>query len=79
MTTRLDRPLKREIELNGVPYTLTLAADGLKIVEKGKRKGTEYRWEQLLSGEVALVAGLRESINATASSETSASDGEPSD
>jgi len=32
MATRLDKPLKREIEVAGRPYMLTIAPEGLKLV-----------------------------------------------
>jgi hypothetical protein len=62
MTTRLDKAIKREIDFNGVPYTVTLSPEGLKIVEKGKRKGREMSWEELMSGSVSLEHGLRSSV-----------------
>ena len=63
MTTKLDKSIKREIEFNGVPYTVTLSPEGLKIVEKGKRKGQELSWEALMSGSAALAGDLKESIS----------------
>lgn len=50
MTTKLDKAIKREIEFNGVAYTITLSPDGLKIVEKGKRNGQELNWKTLIGG-----------------------------
>jgi hypothetical protein len=50
MTTKLDRPLKREIVVDEKPYTLTIDATGLKLVEKGRRNGTEVNWKQILVG-----------------------------
>ncbi len=49
MTTKLDRPLKREIVVDEKPYTLTIDANGLKLVEKGRRNGQEVSWKQILS------------------------------
>jgi hypothetical protein len=49
MTTKLDRPLKREIVVDEKPYTLTIDAAGLKLVEKGRRNGQEVSWKQILS------------------------------
>jgi hypothetical protein len=49
MTTKLERPLKREIVVDEKPYTLTIDANGLKLVEKGRRNGTEVSWKQVLS------------------------------
>ena len=50
MTTKLDRPLKREILINEKPYTLTIDADGLKLVEKGRRNGQSLSWKSVVSG-----------------------------
>ena len=58
MTTKLDKPLRREITIEERPYTLTVDADGLKLVEKGRRNGQELRWADLVSGNTALSAAL---------------------
>ena len=39
MTTKLDKPLKREVTVDDRAYTVTISPDGIKVVEKGKRKG----------------------------------------
>jgi hypothetical protein len=62
MATRLDKPLKREIEVSGRPYMLTIAPEGLKLVPKGKRKGQELSWDALVNGEAALAAALNASL-----------------
>lgn len=62
MTTRLQKPLKRELEIEGKPYTLTLTPEGLKLVEKGRRKGHEIRWSELVSGGTALAVALNASL-----------------
>jgi hypothetical protein len=49
MTTKLDRPLKREILIEEKAYTLTIDAAGLKLVEKGRRNGQEVSWKQILA------------------------------
>lgn len=64
MTTKLDKPIRREIEIDERPYTLTVDADGLRLVEKGRRKGVELRWQDLVSGDAALAAGLSASLQA---------------
>ena len=58
MTTALDRPLRRAITINGEPYVVTIAPEGLRLVRKGHRKGQEIPWQDILSGEVALRAQL---------------------
>jgi hypothetical protein len=62
MPTRLDKPLKRELEIDGEPYTLTITAEGLKLTRKGKRKGQELSWSDLVSGEAALATALNASL-----------------
>lgn len=62
MATRLDKPLKRELDLDGEPYTLTISPLGLKLVPKGKRKGHELAWKDLVSGQAALAVALNASL-----------------
>lgn len=62
MTTKLEGPLKRELEVEGSAYILTISTDGLKLVPKGKRKGQELAWKDLVSGEAALAAALNASL-----------------
>lgn len=57
--TPLDKPLRRELEIDGQPYTLTVDPDGLKLVEKGRRKGIALRWQDLVSGDAALATALQ--------------------
>lgn len=59
MTTKLDRPLKREIDVGGKPYTLTIAPDGMKLVEKGRRNGVDVAWRSLVSSD----SGSRSSVS----------------
>ena len=64
MTTRLDKPLKREIDVDGKPYTVTLDTDGVKVTEKGKRKGTSVSWRAIVSGDATLNESLNLSLKA---------------
>ena len=50
MATKLNKLLKREIEVDGKPYMVALSPDGLKLTEKGKRLGKEVSWKELLGG-----------------------------
>ncbi|MDH5834840.1 hypothetical protein [Luteimonas kalidii] len=60
--TPLDKPLRREVLIDGKPHTLTLDPDGLKLVPKGRRKGLELRWQDLVSGDAALATALQASL-----------------
>jgi hypothetical protein len=62
MTTKLGGTLKRELVVNGAPYTVTITNEGLKLVQKGRRKGYELEWASLISGEAALAAALNASL-----------------
>lgn len=64
MTTPLTGPLKRELTIDGVAYTLTVDPDGLKLVAKGHRKGHALAWSALVSGEAALATALTASLAA---------------
>ena len=62
MTTKLTNAFKRELDLNGDKYTLTVSPEGFKLVLKGKRKGVELNWSQLVNGEAALATALNASV-----------------
>ena len=64
MTTPLDRPLKREIEIRGAPYTLTITPHGMMLALKGRRKGFELAWDALVSGDAAIATALNASLTA---------------
>ena len=49
MTTKLDKPLKREVQIGEKANTLTIDPTGLKLVEKGHRKGIEVSWTEIAS------------------------------
>lgn len=63
MATKLDKALKREIEIDGKPYMLTISPEGMKLVPKGKRNGLEIAWKDLASGDAALATALNASLN----------------
>jgi hypothetical protein len=64
MTTQLSGDLKREVMIGGHAYTVTLSPTGLTLVMKGRRKGLELKWVDLVSGEAALATALNASLTA---------------
>jgi hypothetical protein len=60
--TKLEKPLKREIDIKGKPYIVTITPAGMKLTEKGKRNGQELVWADLASGQTALAVGLNASL-----------------
>jgi len=62
MTTKLEKELKREIDVDGKHYTVTISPNGLKIAEKGHRKGHELSWKQVLTSDPELAQNLSQSV-----------------
>lgn len=62
MATKLEKPLKRELNLDGEPYIVVISPEGLKVTQKGRRKGLELSWKDLLSGDAGLASALRASV-----------------
>jgi hypothetical protein len=69
MPVLLEKPLKREVAIDDDQYTLTISPDGLKLVPKGRRKGIELQWRDLVSGQAALAVALNASLEQTAARE----------
>ena len=61
MATKLEKPLKREVQINDAPYMLTISPEGLKIVPKGKRNGIEVSWKSILGGSGDTMGGSADS------------------
>ena len=63
MTPRIDKAFRREVLLDGRPYTVTITPDGVRIVPKGKRSGAhEITWLELVGGEAELHRDLVRSL-----------------
>ena len=62
MTTKLNNAFKRELDIKGEKFTLTVSPEGFKLVQKGKRKGVELNWTQLVNGDAALATALNASV-----------------
>jgi len=60
--TKLEGILRREIDIEGKPFTLAISPEGLKLTPKGRRKGHELRWKDLVSGDAALAVALNASV-----------------
>lgn len=58
MTTKLDKPMKREVHIGDKAYTLTIDPAGLKLVEKGHRKGIEVAWTEIAGRESGREHGV---------------------
>ena len=64
MATKLEKSIKRELELDGKAYMIQIAPEGVKVTEKGKRKGREISWRAIISGDAQLAEDLKLSLEA---------------
>jgi len=62
MVTRLDKELRREIDVDGTAYVVSISGQGLKLTVKGHRKGLELQWKDMVSGQAALATALNASL-----------------
>jgi hypothetical protein len=62
--TKLEKSLKRELRVKKQSYVLTIDPEGLKLTQKGRRKGVEIRWEDMVNGDAAMAVALRASVGA---------------
>jgi hypothetical protein len=62
MATLLEKTLKRELLIRGQPFMLAISPTGLLLTVKGRRKGLELEWADLVSGEAALATALHASV-----------------
>lgn len=64
MTTQLNKTLKRAVSIQGRDYVVSISPEGLKLTLKGRRKGFELRWAELVTGDAALTTALNASVGA---------------
>jgi len=65
MTAKLDKTIKRELEIEGKTYTIAISPDGVKVTEKGRRNGPEVTWRSIISGDTTLNESLKASVEST--------------
>jgi hypothetical protein len=60
MTTKLTKPIRRELEIDGETYTLTVSGEGIRLTRKRFRSGRALSWRAFLAGEGgrAMEAGV---------------------
>jgi hypothetical protein len=65
MTAKLDKSIKRELEIDGKTYTIAISPEGVKVTEKGRRNGPEVSWRSIISGDTTLNENLNASVDAS--------------
>lgn len=59
MTTKLEKPIRREIEIDGEPFTVTITPQGVRLTRKRFRSGKAVSWKAILEG--TRTTGSRDS------------------
>jgi hypothetical protein len=60
MSTKLDKTIRREIEIDGEPFTVSISPEGFRLTKKRFRSGVALSWKTLWlrhGGESAKLAG----------------------
>lgn len=68
MATKLDKTIRREIEIDGEPFTITVSPEGLRLTRKRFRSGVALSWKSLWAnhgGDEANVGGPSHSASAS--------------
>ncbi|HEY5973063.1 MAG TPA: hypothetical protein VIT22_14080 [Pseudoxanthomonas sp.] len=60
--TKLEKTLKRELNVKKIAYVLTIDPERFRLTKKGRRKGIEIAWKDLVSGDAAMAVALRASV-----------------
>ncbi|MGH7619071.1 MAG: hypothetical protein ACREPM_17765 [Gemmatimonadaceae bacterium] len=47
MATKLGKTIRREIEIDGEPFTITISPDGFRLTKKRFRSGVALSWKSL--------------------------------
>lgn len=49
MSTKLDKTIRREIEIDGEPFTIAISPEGFRLTKKRFRSGVALSWKMLWS------------------------------
>lgn len=47
MATKLDKTIRREIEIDGEPFTVIVSPEGLRLTRKRFRSGVALSWKAM--------------------------------
>jgi hypothetical protein len=47
MSTRLTKTIRREIEIDGEPYTIAISPEGFRLTKKRFRSGVALSWKNV--------------------------------
>jgi hypothetical protein len=61
MATKLDKTIRREIEIDGEAFTVAISPEGLRLTRKRFRSGVAISWKSLWARHVGEAPSLPES------------------
>jgi hypothetical protein len=47
MATKLDKTIRREIEIDGETFTVAISPEGLRLTKKRFRSGVAFSWKSM--------------------------------
>jgi hypothetical protein len=53
MATKLDKTIRREIEIDGEPFTIAISPAGFRLTKKRFRSGVALSWKSLWNRNAA--------------------------
>jgi hypothetical protein len=72
MSTKLDKTIRREIEIDGELFTIAISPEGLRLTKKRFRSGVAMSWKSLWSrhaGDAAAPQAFAPSSSTESSGE----------
>jgi hypothetical protein len=63
MSTKLDKTIRREIEIDGEPFTIAISPDGFRLTKKRFRSGVALSWKSLWTRHGADADALASSTD----------------
>lgn len=67
MATKLQKEIRREIEIDGEPFTVTISPTGVKLTRKRFRSGRELTWRALWQSSDEGSSSGERSVGSTGS------------
>jgi hypothetical protein len=61
MPTKLEKTIRREIEIDGEPFTISISPDGFRLTRKRFRSGVALSWKSLWARHGGEASSLPES------------------
>ena len=59
MTLKLTTPLRREIDIDGEPFTIVVSADGIRLTRKRFRSGRAISWRALWESGIDVAGATQ--------------------